>query len=83
MDTPQLESMYRRWLDEVWGHGRTDVARELMAEDLIDHNPYPGQPAGLEGHDWAVAMVRGRFPTWPSPPMWWSRTGSSWRAAGP
>ena len=34
------------------------MASELMAEDLIDHTPYPGQPAGLEGHDWAVAMVR-------------------------
>jgi predicted ester cyclase len=33
-----------------------------MAEDLIDHNPYPGQPAGLERHDWAVAMVRRAFP---------------------
>ena len=33
-----------------------------MAEDLIDHNPYPGQPAGLEGHNWAAAMVRRAFP---------------------
>ncbi len=54
--------MYRRWLSEVWGQGRTDVARELVAEDLVDHNPYPGQPPGLEGHNWAVAMVRRAFP---------------------
>ena len=33
-----------------------------MADDLIDHNPYPGQPPGLEGHNWAVAMVRRAFP---------------------
>jgi predicted ester cyclase len=62
MDAPQLESMYRRWLSEVWGQGRTDVARELLAEDLIDHNAYPGQPPGLEGHNWAVAMIRRAFP---------------------
>jgi len=62
MDAPELESMYRRWLSEVWGQGRTDVAGELMAEDLIDHNPYPRQPAGLKGHNWAVAMVRRAFP---------------------
>jgi hypothetical protein len=37
------------------------VARELIAGDLVGHNPYPGQPAGLEGHDWAVAMVRRAF----------------------
>jgi hypothetical protein len=29
--------MYRRWLSEVWGEGRTDVASELLAEDLVDH----------------------------------------------
>ena len=58
MGAPELESMYRRWLSIC----RSDVARELMADDLIDHNPYPGQPPGLEGHNWAVAMVRRAFP---------------------
>jgi steroid delta-isomerase-like uncharacterized protein len=54
--------MYRRWLDEVWGQGRADVAAELIADDLIDHNPMPGQPAGRAGHDWAAAMIRKAFP---------------------
>lgn len=62
MDAAELESMYRRWLSEVWGQGRTDAAAELIADDLIDHNPYPGQPPGAEGHNWAVAMVRKAFP---------------------
>ena len=62
MDAPQLESMYQRWLSEVWDRGRTDVARELLAEDIVDHNPLPGQPPGLEGHDWAAAMIRRAFP---------------------
>jgi predicted ester cyclase len=62
MDAPDLESMYKRWLSQVWGEGRLDVAGELIAEDAIDHNPYPGQPAGLDGHNWAVAMVRRAFP---------------------
>jgi predicted ester cyclase len=62
MDASELESMYRRWLSEVWEQGRTDVAKELMAGDVVDHNPYPGQPQGLEGHDWAVAIVRRAFP---------------------
>ena len=38
MDAAELESKYRRWLAEVWGQGRTDVAQELMADDLVDHN---------------------------------------------
>ena len=29
-----VPALYRRWLTEVWGQGRTDVASELMAEDL-------------------------------------------------
>jgi predicted ester cyclase len=62
MDAAQLESIYRRWLSEVWGQGRSDVAAELIADDVIDHNPYPGQPPGIEGHNWAVAMVRKAFP---------------------
>jgi predicted ester cyclase len=62
MDAPDLESMYKRWLSQVWGEGRLDVAGELIADDAIDHNPYPGQPAGLDGHNWAVAMVRRAFP---------------------
>ena len=62
MDAPELESMYRRWLSEVWGQGRIEVAAELLADDLIDHNPYPGQPPGAAGHHWAVAMVRKAFP---------------------
>jgi predicted ester cyclase len=62
MGAPELEALYRRWLSEVWELGRTDVARELMVDDLIDHNPYPGQPPGLTGHNWAVAMVRRAFP---------------------
>jgi len=62
MQASELEALYRRWLAEVWGEGRTDTARELIADDLIDHNPYPGQPPGAEGHDWALAMVRRAFP---------------------
>ena len=62
MQASELEALYRRWLAEVWGEGRTDSARELIADDLIDHNPYPGQPAGAAGHDWALAMVRRAFP---------------------
>jgi predicted ester cyclase len=62
MAASELELMYRRWLSEVWGQGRTEIGREMMADDLIDHNPYPGQPPGRDGHDWAVAMVRRAFP---------------------
>jgi hypothetical protein len=67
MDAPQLESMYRRWLSEVWDQGRTDVARELLAEDVVDHNPYPGQPPGSRGTTGRLPWSAGHFPTCASP----------------
>src|ERR1022692_1029755 len=62
METPDLDGMDRRWLAEVWEKGSTEAARELIAEDLVDHNALPGQPPGIEGHLWAVAAIRRAFP---------------------
>ena len=56
------EQLYRRWLYEVWGEGRYDVADELIAEDLVDHNAMPGQPAGRAGDIWAARAIRRAFP---------------------
>ena len=57
-----LVEAYTRWLDEVWGKGDEVAARELVHEDLIDHNPLPGQPPGREGDLWAARAVRKAFP---------------------
>jgi len=54
--------MYQRWLFEVWGKGDEAVAAELLAEDLVDHNAVPGQPAGRAGDLWAARAVRKAFP---------------------
>jgi predicted ester cyclase len=54
--------MYRRWLLEEWGQGNYAVTEELLAEDLVDHNPLPGQPAGRAGEVWAAKMIRKAFP---------------------
>lgn len=62
MEDDQLKEMYRRWLFEVWGKGRYDVQAELLAEDLVDHNAGPDQPAGRAGDQWAAEMVRTAFP---------------------
>jgi hypothetical protein len=52
-----LVDMYRRWLFEVWGAGNFDAARELLAENLVDHNAVPGQPRGRAGDLWAATSV--------------------------
>jgi predicted ester cyclase len=57
-----LVDMYKRWLYEVWGNGDYAVANQLLAEDLIDHNTVPGQPAGRAGDLWAAQNVRTAFP---------------------
>jgi len=56
------KAMYSRWLNEVWGEGHLEVNAELMADDIVDQNPYEGQPKGRAGQDWAVRMVRKAFP---------------------
>lgn len=60
--TTNLTALYERWLDEVWGKGRVDIADELFADDVVDHNAVPGQPAGKQGQIWAAEMVRTAFP---------------------
>jgi predicted ester cyclase len=57
-----LVEIYQRWLFEVWGNGDEAAARELIREDLIDHNPLPGQPPGRAGDLWAARAVRKAFP---------------------
>lgn len=51
MPTEQNKSIVRRYLEYVWGRGQTDLLRELMTEDIVDHDPGPGQPCGLEGQE--------------------------------
>ena len=57
-----LVDMYARWLFEVWGRGDETAAKELLAEDLLDHNRVPGQPFGRAGDLWAAKAVRTAFP---------------------
>jgi predicted ester cyclase len=62
MDGDALKAAYRRWLLEVWGAGRYEVADELLHVDLVDHNRLEGQPDGRAGDVWAAEMVRRAFP---------------------
>ena len=49
MDSEALKDMYRRWLLELWGAGRYELADELLHADLVDHNHYEGQPDDRAG----------------------------------
>jgi predicted ester cyclase len=39
----------RRHIEEMWAKGRTGLAHEIYAPDIVDCNPAPGQRAGIEG----------------------------------
>jgi hypothetical protein len=42
----------RRWIEEVWRTGNAD----LMDENMLDHNPIPGLPAGRAARKQILAM---------------------------
>ena len=56
------KQIVRRFSDELWGQGNLAVADDVLAMDLIEHNPLPGQGAVREGHKQVVALFRSAFP---------------------
>ncbi len=58
----QNKAIARRYMEEVWGKGDYDAERELVASNVVDHNPAPGQPGGFEGHHHALTGIRTAFP---------------------
>lgn len=56
------ETLVRRYYKEVWEDGNLDAVDELVAANLIDHNPIPGQGVGIRGHNDAVLLTRRGFP---------------------
>ena len=43
------KALIRRVFEKVIPAGDPAAMRDLIAPDWIDHDPLPGQPAGLEG----------------------------------
>lgn len=56
------KQIVRRFSDELPGQGNFATADDVLAPDLIEHNPLPGQGAGREGHKQVVAAFRSAFP---------------------
>jgi len=54
MSTEMNKSVVRRYLEDVWGKGNVNLLRDLVSQDVTDHNPSPGQPCGFEGQEWAA-----------------------------
>jgi predicted ester cyclase len=56
------KEIVRRFSDDVWGLGDLTAADEILAGDLLEHNPLPGQGPGREGHKQVVRLFRSAFP---------------------
>jgi steroid delta-isomerase-like uncharacterized protein len=53
----QNVAIVRRYTEEGCVGGNVQVVDEVVAEDCVDHDPLPGQPAGRAGLRLAVQMV--------------------------
>jgi steroid delta-isomerase-like uncharacterized protein len=61
MDTSNIVDVYRRVFDAV-NRGDEAALGDLLTEDIIDHNPIPGQAPGLAGFKQWMRYVRTAFP---------------------
>ncbi len=62
MSTEQNKRIMRRVYDEVINKGNLDLAEELIAVDLVEHEEFPGLSQGLEGFKQFLKMFRDAFP---------------------
>jgi len=57
------KAIARRFIEEVWNNGNLAVLDELVATNLVDHNPStPGQGSGVEGFKQVFSTFRTAFP---------------------
>jgi steroid delta-isomerase-like uncharacterized protein len=54
-------ALIQRFYDETLGEGDVESLGELVAEDVVDHEPFPGQSDGIEGVREFVEMMRSAF----------------------
>ena len=57
----QLKNAYCRIIDAI-SRGDADGLDELMAPDIVDHNPIPNQASGRDGFRQWMAVARTAFP---------------------
>ena len=60
-ETPE-KAIVRKYMVQGWGEGDLSVVDEVVAPDVIDHDPFPGQKLGREGWKQALLMIRAVMP---------------------
>ncbi len=62
MATTDLKAVTRRFYDEIFNAGNLDAIDELVHDDFIEHEEFPGLPPGKEGVRAFAAAMRQAFP---------------------
>jgi steroid delta-isomerase-like uncharacterized protein len=56
------KAMMQRFYDEVVNAGNLDLIDELLADDFVEHEDFPGIPPTREGVKQFFALLRAAFP---------------------
>jgi predicted ester cyclase len=56
------KALVRRLFEEVFPAGDPSAVHELVAPEIIDHNPMPGQPPGVKGIEYVVSRLHTAHP---------------------
>ena len=54
--------LVRRWVEEMCGQGRLEVADEIFSAAVVDHNPIAGQAPGVAGQKQVLEELWVGFP---------------------
>jgi predicted ester cyclase len=53
---------YRRFYEDILNRGDFSIVDELVAREVVSHNPLPDQKPGVEGFVAAIKLFRAAFP---------------------
>jgi predicted ester cyclase len=56
------KALIRRVFEAVIPAGEPAAMRDFVAPDFLDHDPLPGQPAGVEGAEYVVSTMHTAHP---------------------
>ncbi len=61
MSIEENKAIVRRLVEEATVRGRLEVMDELVAEDYVDHTPWPGFPPNRDGFKQSMAQYLSAF----------------------
>jgi steroid delta-isomerase-like uncharacterized protein len=62
MNAESNKLLVRRLIDEAQSNGNLAVVDELLADDFVDHSPFPGLPPTRDGVKTLFGYLRSAFP---------------------